>query len=142
MEFIVADRESIEHGILVRTSYIVISIRDPDRHKARIPRQSGLKGVLYLAFHDAEPSPNLKLPDDIVLMSEDQARQVWDVVRKWEGQVGTVVTQCEQGMSRSPAIAAALCRAYGGDWQSFFREYQPNRFVFDTMERARPANAP
>ena len=133
MEFLVRDRDSIEHGILVRSSYVVISIRDPDKRRAHIPKHSGLRDVLHLAFHDAEPSAGMTLPDDVVLMSSEQAKQIWQFVRRWEGEVGAVVVHCEQGMSRSPAVAAALCRAYGGDETPFFREFQPNRFVYRLM---------
>jgi hypothetical protein len=66
MELIVTDRESVERGILVRSAYVVISIHDPDKRRARIRTQSGLRAVLYLAFHDAEPSERLALPKDIV----------------------------------------------------------------------------
>jgi predicted protein tyrosine phosphatase len=71
-----------------------------------------------------------------VLMTEDQARQVWGFVRQWEGQVGSIVVHCEQGMSRSPAVAAAICRAFGGDPEDFFREYQPNQYVFRLMNES------
>ena len=140
MEFIVQDRDSIEHGVLVRSSYIVVSIRDPDKRKARVRRQPGLRDVLYLAFHDAEPVANMTLPADITLMSEDHAKQIWQFVRKWERQVGAVVVHCEQGMSRSPAVAAALCKAYGGDERCFFREYQPNGYVYKLMVDCRKGN--
>lgn len=133
LNFIVSDRASIEEGIIVRSSYVVISIRDPDKKKARIPKQSGLKDVLYLAFHDAEPAANMKLADGIVLMTERQAREVWDFVRRHEGSVGAIVVHCEQGMSRSPAVAAALCQNYGGDHRHFFRDHQPNMFVYRLM---------
>lgn len=130
MEFVVQDRESVERGILVRSSYIVISIRDPDKRKVRVPKQPGLRGVRHLAFHDAEPAGNRALPENITLMTDDQARQVWEFVKKWEKQVGTIVIHCEQGMSRSPAVAAALCKRFGGDESRFFKEYQPNLYVY------------
>jgi len=135
MHFTVSDRASIEAGILVKSSYIVISIHDPDKRKARIPKQSGLRDVLYLAFNDAEPSESLALPAEIVLMSEAQAREAWAFVQKWAGQVGAVIVHCEQGMSRSPAVAAALCSAFGGDERRFFKEYQPNQYVYQLMLR-------
>ena len=135
MRFIATDRDSIERGILVRSAYVVISIYDPDKRRACIPKQAGLRDVLYLAFHDAEPSETLELPENIVLMTEDQARQVWEFVGQWAGRVGSIVVHCEQGMSRSPAVAAAICRAFGGDHQYFFREYQPNQYVFRLMNR-------
>jgi len=133
MKFVVLDRESVEQGILLRSSYIVISIRDPEKRKVQVPKQSGLRDVLHLAFHDAEPASNMALPENITLMTAGQASQVWEFVRKWEGEIGTVVVNCEQGASRSPAVAAALCRVYGGDEMCFFREYRPNLHVYRLM---------
>lgn len=130
MEFIVGDRELVERGILVRSSYIVISIRDPDKRKVRVPKQSGLRDVLRLAFHDAEPAGNMALPENITLMTDDHAGQIWSFVKKWEKEIGTIVIHCEQGMSRSPAVAAALCKRFGGDDSNFFKEYQPNLYVY------------
>ena len=40
MHFIVTDRRTIEQGIVVRSAYVVISIRDPGRRKARLRRQA------------------------------------------------------------------------------------------------------
>jgi predicted protein tyrosine phosphatase len=136
MEFIVRDRQSVEQGILVRSSYILISIRDPDKRKVRAPKQSGLRDILHLAFHDAEPAGNMALPDNITLMTEKHARQVWSFVKKWEKRIGAVVVQCEQGMSRSPAVAAALCKRLGGDESRFFKRYQPNLYVCRLMVEA------
>jgi predicted protein tyrosine phosphatase len=130
VEFIVRDRESVERGILVRSSYILISIRDPDKRKVKVPKQSGLRDVLHLDFHDAEPADNMALPEDIMLMTDKQARQVWSFVKKWQGEIGAVVVHCEQGMSRSPAVAAALCKILGGDDTRFWKEFQPNRYVY------------
>ena len=108
MKIIVTDRESIERGIIVRSSYVVISIRDPEKPKAKVKKQSGLRDVLYLAFHDAEPAAGTILPSSIVLMTPAQAADIWKFVEKWQNNVGTVVVHCEQGMSRSPAVAVAI----------------------------------
>jgi predicted protein tyrosine phosphatase len=99
--------------------------------------QSGLRDVLYLAFDDAEPTTNLTLPPDITLMTAEQAKEIWQFVRQWEAKVGAVVVHCEQGMSRSPAVAAALCKSYGGDEACFFRGYLPNRYVYRLMLSSR-----
>ena len=133
MQFIVTDRLSIEGGILVRSSYIVISIHDPDKRRARIPKQAGLRDVLVLAFHDAEPASNMKLPEDIRLMTAEQAERIWVFFHTHVGAVGAVVVHCEQGMSRSPAVAAALCRLHGGDEMYFFKNYQPNRYIYELI---------
>ncbi len=63
-------------------------------------------------------------------MTPDHADRVWRFVRKHESQVGTIVVHCEQGMSRSPAVAATLCKGKGGDDARFWRQYQPNPYVY------------
>jgi len=130
MDFIPVSREEIERGIIVRTAYVVVSISDPGTRRPRIKRPAGFRDVLYLQFHDAVPMSGFTQPDDIVLMTSDQARQIWDFVLSYEGRVETVVVHCEQGMSRSPAVAAALADYFGGQ---FFLEYQPNEYVYELM---------
>lgn len=133
MKFVVSDRQSIEEGILVRSSYVVISIHDPDKRRPRIPKQAGLRDVLTLAFDDAEPIAGITLPDHVALMTAAQAGDIVAFFRKHVETVGAVVVHCEQGMSRSPAVAAALCRCHGEDDAFFFRNYQPNRHVYDLV---------
>ncbi len=69
MELIVTDRASIEAGIVVHGLYVVISIHDPNKPHPKIRKTIGLVDVLYLAFHNAEPSPQFKLPAHIHLMT-------------------------------------------------------------------------
>lgn len=133
LDIIVADRESVEAGLLVRSAWAIVSIRDPRSRRVRIPRQRSLVDVLELAYHDAEPVTNLKLPADVILMSADQAKAIWSFVERVRPRVKTLVVQCEQGMSRSPAVAAALSHALGLDVERWFEEYLPNRHVFDLM---------
>lgn len=138
MQFLVFDRRSIERGIVVRTVYALISIRDPDKPAVR-PRQSAaLRGVLFLAFHDAEPTRTRKqsLPPGICLMQPDHAAEIWDFVRAHRDKVGTIVCHCEQGMSRSPAVAIALAEAFGGDAEAIRAESQPNVYVYQLMQSA------
>ena len=110
MKFIVTDRRSIERGLVVRTPYIVISVRDPGTRKPRIRQVAGLRGVLYLSFHDAEPSDSLRLPDDIILMTPADAEMIWEFVYLWHDEIGTIVSCCNQGLRRSPAIGQLLSR--------------------------------
>ena len=133
MKILVAGRAEIEKGIPVRTPYVVISVYDPGKSKPNIPRAAGFRGVLFLQFHDAEPSPGFELPAEIVLMTADDARAIWNFVRQYRNTVGTIVVHCEQGMSRSPAIAAALSRVLGEDEARFFAEYQPNKYIYDLL---------
>ncbi len=65
MKIIVTDRDSIQRGIVVRSSYAVISICDPDSPPAHIPKVSAVRGILYLAFHDTEPTAKFQPPPKI-----------------------------------------------------------------------------
>lgn len=136
----VSDRETVERGIIVRTSYAVISIRDPGSPKARIPRTSGLRAVLRLAFHDAEPAAGFTLPSNITVMTSEQAKRIWAFVeRQRVAGTETLVVHCEQGMSRSPAVAAAICVRQSGQADRFFQDYQPNRHIYNLMLHTCPA---
>jgi predicted protein tyrosine phosphatase len=130
MDFIITDREGIEKGVLVKSSYVVISIHDPDKQPPPIRKQPGFRASLVLSFDDAEEVPAMALPGEIVLMSRGQAKKIRRFIEKHREDVGAVVVHCEAGMSRSPGVAAALCRAFGQDDQLFWQEYQPNRHVY------------
>jgi hypothetical protein len=81
MEFLITDRQTIESGIVVETPYVVISIRDPGRPRARLRRPPAFIDALFVAFHDAEPSCNMLLPKGIRLMSRQDADSIWSVYR-------------------------------------------------------------
>ncbi|MEI8194537.1 MAG: hypothetical protein WCI73_01370 [Phycisphaerae bacterium] len=136
MEIIVTDRESIEAGIIIHSAYVVISIHDPHKQRAKVRKQGGLRGVLYLAFHDAEPTAAMEIPDDIKMMTPEQASQIWTFVDQHMAKVGVIVVHCEQGMSRSPAVAAAISKSLGLDESRFWSEYQPNRHVYRSVLHA------
>jgi predicted protein tyrosine phosphatase len=133
LKIIVTDRESIERGFLVRGAYALISIRDPDRRRVKIPRSPLLKATLELAFHDAEPSEGFRLPENIRLMNEEDAAEIWRFVRQLPTEVGTLVVHCEQGVSRSPAIAAGLSQGLGEDSEFFRNNYQPNAYILNLV---------
>ena len=133
MDFVVSGRQEIEDGIPVQTAYVVISITDPGSRPARIQRCAVFRDVLRLQFHDAMPLTIFKMPPNIVVMDEDHAKSIWQFVRQWQEKVETIVVHCEQGMSRSPAVAAAICKVLIGDDRQFFREYVPNRYIYDLL---------
>ena len=73
------------------------------------------------------------LPSNIVLMNVDHAKAIWQFVQRWRNEVETIIVHCEQGMSRCPAVAAAICKVLGGDDRRFIHEYVPNRYVYDLL---------
>ena len=133
MQFIVASRQEIVQGVAVREPFAVISITDPGTPRPRIRKPVLFRGALFLKFHDAED-----VHPDIVLMTPQQARRIWRFVLDQLPNVGAFVVHCEQGASRSPAVAAAICKTLGGDDSRFFQEYVPNRYVYDLLLKTVP----
>ena len=136
MELMVCDRETIERGIVAPATYVVISIHDADRPRARVKQQRGLRDVLFLAFNDAEPVAGVALPPEVQAMTPAQADQVRDFVRKHEHDVDLIVVHCHSGVSRSPAVAAAISDALHLDARKFWQLYTPNRYVYHTLADA------
>lgn len=126
-------RDEVERGVVIHGAYALISIRDPDKPRVRFNRSSGLRAVLELAFHDSEPTGGVKLPAEIVLFDDEQARMICEFITALRSEVDVVVVHCEQGMSRSPAVAAGVATILGESTDVFFSDYQPNRFVYDVL---------
>ncbi len=133
MNFTIVSRDEIESGLLIREPHVIISISDPGSRKPRV-RETGLcKGVLRLRFHDAEPVEGFNLPGEVRIMTSRHAKAIWRFILPRVTDISMVVVHCEQGMSRSPAVAAAICLGLGGlseDSTRFFEEFQPNQYVY------------
>jgi|GEM_PF-706025 len=138
MNFVVTDRQGIKDGAAMGldVSHIIISISDPRSRPPAIRANRLCRGVLQVAFHDAEPSSRFRTPPEIRLMTADDAQAIWGFVLKHRADIRAIVVHCEAGMSRSPAVAAALCRALGDDDRRFFQDYVPNRHVYRLILRA------
>lgn len=109
--------------------HIVISITSGPEDVARLRTNALCRGILRLSFPDAESaSENLSERE---LFSADQATQIWDFVLAHRHDVERIVLHCDAGISRSPAVAAALARALGGDDAEYFSgKYRPNMRVY------------
>jgi predicted protein tyrosine phosphatase len=136
MQFVVVGRDEIERGVFVRKPYAVISISDPGKRRPRIRKPILFRGALFLRFHDAED----QLHPDIVLMKPAHAKRIWRFVREHLDKIEILVFQCEQGASRSPAVAAAICRTLGGDDSRFFDEFVPNPYVYALLLKTAPSD--
>jgi len=114
--------------------YIVISITNPGLVPATVRDNPDLLGVLRLQFHDTGDT-HQPLRDEVV-MTEQEARRILDFVIEYRDRAKVIVCQCEAGVSRSAAIAAALSRWLNHDDTFFFANYQPNRRAYHLMESA------
>jgi predicted protein tyrosine phosphatase len=84
----------------------MISLTDPGSRLAAL--RKGWGAVLRLRFHDID-----KQWQNYVLMSVDQARELLEWLEKHEEQLDGIVVHCEQGISRSAAVAKFLRERYG-----------------------------
>jgi len=133
MDFLIASRQEIRDGLVVRQPYAVISISDPDKPRPRIRRPATFRGVLHVQFHDAVPVDDFELPEEVVLMTADHAREIWQFVDRYRTVAKLFLVHCEQGASRSPAVAAAIAKVLGEDESRFFKEYVPNEYVYKLL---------
>ncbi len=136
MEVHVFGRAEIEEGIRIRCAYAVISIHDPTRPRAKIKKPAGRRDQLVLTFHDTEPTIGFDLPAEIKLITPAQADEICEFVHRHKATVGAIVVHCEQGMSRSPAVAAAISDALGLDPRRFWQLYTPNQHVYHMVSDA------
>lgn len=93
-------------------------------------------GLLRLRFWDiANPSSKQIQAEDSKLFSVEQAKEVLDFVNANWDKADTILVHCEAGMSRSPAIAAAIEYIRSGKEASlpYFKKYIPNGFVYKTL---------
>jgi len=87
---------------------------------------------LKLVFSDVDS------PDHPDRMSAGQALLIAGFVRTLHENINTLFVSCEAGMSRSPAIAAAVMLALGGDDMPIWENpaYSPNGYVYRMVLKA------
>mgnify|MGYP001306606723 CR=1 FL=1 len=83
-------------------------------------------GLLQIAFADMTQ----QLPG-LILFNSEHAHDILDFVTLQWPQIKLLMIHCEQGLSRSPAVAAAIARLKTGKGRRFFQEpYLPNGYVY------------
>ena len=150
MEFFVYSRAMIEAITPHEVGHLIISIRTPgDPKEVRLPTNALTRGVLHLQFHDIDSypadveeilfaeEPHLKK----AVFTDEMADQVLDFIDKHftfaAYPVERIIVHCDAGISRSAAVAAALCKSvFADDDDPFFRRYHPNRRVYRAILNA------
>jgi predicted protein tyrosine phosphatase len=135
-QFLVLSRAEVE-SFTAELPYLVISITDPEQPEASIPESKFLLTTLRLKFHDiAKPNriaEQFDTKSTDIYMTEADAKSILSFVGKHLSKVKLMVCHCEQGISRSAAIAAALSRILQDEDEFFFRHYWVNRYVYDLL---------
>jgi predicted protein tyrosine phosphatase len=75
----------------------------------------------------------MNLPKGVKLMQAEDAVKIWEFVSQHREHIGAIVCHCEQGMSRSPAVAWALAEALEGDVDAILASSQPNEYVYELL---------
>jgi predicted protein tyrosine phosphatase len=105
---------------------------------ARLRKNPMCLGVLRLSFPDAEVASELHAEAE--LFSREHAAATWSFVLQHRATIERVIVHCDAGVSRSPAVGAALGRVLNGDDAEFFAgRYRPNMRVYQMMLDAQPA---
>ena len=126
MEILVYSRGAIERLPPHDVPHVIVSITTTSDDEAELPIDEHCKGVLRLAFLDAESLP----ADAPGQFTSQQASAICVFVQKHRLNVRRIVVHCDAGVSRSPAVAAALAVCLGKSDEEFFRRYRPNMFVY------------
>lgn len=100
---------------------IIISIADINLNNNVFAQNPNIKDVLRLKFDDESGG-------DANEMTVEQAKQVVEFVRRWEGRIGQIIVHCEAGISRSSGTAAAIMKYMTNDDMPVFEnpKYTPN----------------
>ena len=93
---------------------------------------------LDLEFNDIDATnkPRLAEIGDIKLFTIDDAQSILRLFEITKPCINLIIINCEAGISRSSAIAAALTRIMGNSDAEYFDlsgPYCPNRFVYKMM---------
>ena len=127
MKFQVLNRE-LAATVVGECPYLSISITNPDLRFAKLAASPHRKAILQMRFED------YPLPDpDFDYFSDAHAHQILDFYEAHRQEVDLVIVNCEMGINRSSAVAAALSQIANGTDTWFFDHFEPNRLVYDTL---------
>lgn len=123
----------------IKGDHIWISITSSRSEFADLKPNPNCKGILRLSFDDV--GDVFKFDDcdrnSIVLtpISDDQALGIWEFVDARLGTFEKIFVHCDAGISRSPAVAAALSKHYLGSEEYFFKVgiYFPQEYTYRTL---------
>lgn len=136
MQFYVMSRSRIEEVELPNVPHLVVSISTPDAEPARIDANASTLNIVRLWFHDLcdEAMKHVEVRDEYEArcFSREHAREVLDAVAA-NPSAQCIIVHCDAGLSRSPAVAAALSKILTGDDAGFFKRYHPNSRVYRTI---------
>lgn len=126
---IVRNRDAVEaQSLYFDAPHALISISG-EGDPARLQDNPFRKSLLRLEFADFDRQPT---NEKHKLFSRKEAKKILDFMQGLRDLEYTVV-HCDAGISRSPAVAAAITRITGGNDRAFFKSYIPNSRVYGML---------
>lgn len=118
--------------------HLMISITSTVETPARLPEQASRIALLRLVFDDIDVLRGEVMNSGETICTEQHANAVAALLLAHRQQVPLLcVVHCGAGLSRSPAVAAAITRGFlRQDDAMWFERYMPNRFVYRMMLNA------
>jgi len=73
-----------------------------------------------------------KETEGFVLFNNSHAKQILDFIDKYKD-VDIIIVQCDAGISRSAAVAAALSKIFDQEDFRYFKQYASNMHIYKTI---------
>lgn len=106
--------------------FVVVSVTDTDRQAGRVN------------LTNLDSAPLLRLPFLTGQLQEEQAILFWQFLRDHLFGLDVVLLHCGAGAVRSPALAASLVKAFGGDDRLLWTECEPDMPSYRRLVAAFP----
>lgn len=111
----------------IQSPHLLISIRNPKQELA-IPKNHHCASKLVLEFEDVDV-----VDVERITFTHDLARRIINFVDAHCNKADTIVVHCTAGISRSPAVCAALSKILNNCDDNIFSRSVPNMLVYTTI---------
>lgn len=112
--------------------WAAISISSPGGEHPELSEENRLK-LLRMTFFDFDTPRQIHEEFMEFFFNKGHAEQILDFVDEVQDKIDLLLVHCEAGVSRSPAVGAAISRLKWGKDQVFFDKYTPNRLVYSKI---------
>lgn len=147
-------REAIDYvysvnGFNSTKPFAIISIQEMDTELMPIKFKPAGKCKLALNIHFSDVTNDRvyreaiksgRHKNELKIMNLNDAKRIKSLVDKAEedNEIEELIIHCHAGISRSAAVAAALCKVHGIDDSTYFTQsrYSPNMYVYDKILQA------
>ena len=123
---------------------VIISISTPHiDYECRVFKSdtNGIIDILELFFADVDDPGNIEISDDYAatkeLLTDKDAKRIAEFAERYKDKL--LIIHCDEGVSRSAGVAAAILRHYTGDDAEIFDNlysYNPNMWCYFKVLKA------